>query len=344
VRRLACRARGAPPGPQNRQRARDLQYVERVGSAGAIVAEAIEQHAADRRPGPALRRLVDPHLQGERQKRHAVQVAGDLALGGEQDERGGVVVEIVDFLVLEARGPGDGLDRFGIGGQKTPGVVADRLFERVQVIGLLGAGQLRRLVRIEGERENPVILARHELRLADDVLDAVQQDVADIRALVIDERQNDGPVHEIAQGKLAAVLILHEHVERHGVPELFVNADLGPGATAKRDINNNDEDARRYDASSHDTLHEQGRESGDFSTRRTYWTCKRSQAPSCLPITPDVTSTCDTAIVCPLPGRTVFATVFLTYNNVLDRLCTAKLARRIPLKYSRRQYDSNMLA
>ncbi len=93
-----------------------------VFAGGGIVVIAVQKNLIDGVADFSLRGFDQSHAQVFRREVHAVEVARDAALRGQDHDRGGVRVLVLGgvVLILEADSLGEGVDGVGRAGQEMP--------------------------------------------------------------------------------------------------------------------------------------------------------------------------------------------------------------------------------
>src|SRR5207249_11342806 len=126
-----------------------------VASGLRVVAVAEQEETIRERADAAVRRFHQPEAQILRRVLDAEEVARDLAGRGQEDDTGGVGVLLLLFVpgVAETDRPGQAADRLRVARQEAPAVPGLRAAVQIERLDLPGPGLLRRVLRVEADRD-----------------------------------------------------------------------------------------------------------------------------------------------------------------------------------------------
>jgi hypothetical protein len=218
-----------------------------VAPGGRVVVEAVEQELVDRAPDALVRGLDQPQAQVARRVLDAVEVARQPARRRQHDHarRVRVLAGLGVVGVAEADRVGQRADLELLADQEAPAVLGGGTVVLAQVALALRARERWGLLGVDADGDHAEVLARVQRDRAQRGDEPVQDQVAEHRALVVDERKHGGlRAEELAQAHLPPGLVAEARVERHALAEALVEPDrraqvvgagrLGGGAGAQR--------------------------------------------------------------------------------------------------------------
>src|SRR5439155_1550641 len=152
--------------------------VEVVFARGGIVLEAAEDHAVEGGPDFSLGRFHDGEPEIARREFHAVQVAGDPAVGAEDHAHRGMLVllRLLVVPVTEAQRFGERPDRGVPAGEERPvrGIRSSGVAQRLQISALAQPRFRNAVLGREADRQSVVVLGEPKPALVDRLDHAIQ--------------------------------------------------------------------------------------------------------------------------------------------------------------------------
>ena len=214
---------------------------------------AIQEQCIDDVADLACARFDQAEPQVFRRILDTVVVLRDSAFGS-QDQNGRGVRELPGFrivLVIEAGGPGQGVDRILMAYEEVPALFRAGTLVTAEELGFLFGGNLGRVMGVEADGDDVEFLAHFELHHAQRILESAENLSTKHGAGEVDQVEDDGLLAEVvAEADGAAEIVGEGQIRGNGLIEILPHADIFQSGRA-------DVGGRRHDAVRH-TLSEGG--------------------------------------------------------------------------------------